>query len=63
LVGNWRRLHSEELHNVYIIGLIKSRKMRWAGNVAQMGEISNGYDILIGKLEVKRPFGRTMRGS
>jgi hypothetical protein len=43
MAGNWRRLHNEELHNLYfapnVIIIIKSRRMRWAGNVARMGEL------------------------
>jgi hypothetical protein len=61
VTGGWRRLHNEELHNLYtspdIIMVIKSRKMRWAGHVVQMGEMRNAYNILVGKSEVKRPFG------
>jgi hypothetical protein len=45
VAGGWRRLHNEELHNLYgspnIIRVIKSRRMRWAGNVARMGEMRN----------------------
>jgi hypothetical protein len=41
VTGGWRKQHNEELHNLYtsprIIGLIKSRRVRWAGNVARMG--------------------------
>jgi hypothetical protein len=58
VAGSWRRLHSEELHNLYaspnIIRVIKSRRMRWAGHVARMGEMRNAYDILVGKFEGKR---------
>jgi hypothetical protein len=61
-VGGWRRLHNEELHNLYastnIIRVIKSRRMRWAGHVAHIGEIRNTYKILVGKPEGKRPLGR-----
>jgi hypothetical protein len=49
----WRKLHNEELHNLYsspsIIRIIKSRKMRWAGHVARMGEERNVYRLLVGK--------------
>jgi hypothetical protein len=45
VIGGWRNLHNEELHNLYcsrsIIGMIKSRRMRWAGHVARMGEKRN----------------------
>jgi hypothetical protein len=55
----------EELHNLYsspsIIRIIKSRRMRWAGHVARMGETINAYRILVGKPEGKRPLGRPRR--
>ena len=54
----WRRLHSEELHHLYcspnIIRVIKSRRLRWAGHVACMGERRGAYWILVGKHEGKR---------
>jgi hypothetical protein len=57
--GGWRKLHNEELHNLYsspsIIKIIKSRRMRWAVHVARMGEKRNAYRILVGKPEGKRP--------
>jgi hypothetical protein len=62
--GGWRRLHNEELHNLYaspIIRVIKSRRMRWAQHVACMGEMRNAYNILFGKPEGKRPLGRPRR--
>jgi hypothetical protein len=63
--GNLRKLHNEELHNLYsspnIIRLTKSRRMRWAGHVARMGEKRNAYGILVIKPEGKRPLGRTGR--
>jgi hypothetical protein len=59
---DWRKLHNEELHNLYslpiIIIMIKSRRMRWSGNVARMGEKSNAYRILLEKPEGKRPLRR-----
>jgi hypothetical protein len=61
----WRKLHNEELHNLYsspsIIRMIKAMMMRWAGHVAQMGERRNAYRILVGKPEEKRRLGRTRR--
>jgi hypothetical protein len=60
--GSWRKLHDEELHNLYClpskIRMIKSRRMRWAGYVALMGEKRNAYRILVGKQEGKSPLGR-----
>jgi hypothetical protein len=65
VTGGWRKLHNEELHNLYsspiIIRMIKSRKMRWAGHVARMGETRNAYRILVGYPEGKRPLGRPKR--
>jgi hypothetical protein len=62
VTGDWRKLHNEELYNLYsspnIIKMIKSSRMRWAGHVARMGEKMNAYRILVGKSEVKRPVGR-----
>jgi hypothetical protein len=62
VTGEWRKLHNEELHNLYsspgIIRTIKSRRMRWAGHVARMGEKRNAYRILVGKPEERRPLGR-----
>jgi hypothetical protein len=62
-VTGWRRkLHNEELHKLYssksIIRIIKSRRMRWAGHVARMGEKSYVYRPLVGMPEGKRPLGR-----
>jgi hypothetical protein len=55
---SWRKLHNDELHNLYsspsIIRIIKSRRMRWAGHVARMGEKNNAYRILVGKTKGKR---------
>jgi hypothetical protein len=60
-----RKLHNEELHILYsspnIIKQIKSRRMRWAGYVARMGEDRNVYRVLMGKPEGKRPLGRRRR--
>jgi transcription termination factor 2 len=63
--GGWRKLHNDELHKLYsspsIIRIIKSRRMRWAGHVARMGENRNAYTILVGMPEGKRPLGRPRR--
>jgi hypothetical protein len=62
VTGEWRKLHSEELHILYsspnIIRQIKSRRMRWAGHVAHIGEERNVYRTLMGKPEGKRPLER-----
>jgi hypothetical protein len=64
ITGEWRKLH-EELHILYsspnIIRQIKSRRMRWAGHVAHMGEERNVYKVLMGKPEGKRPLERPKR--
>jgi transcription termination factor 2 len=64
VVVEWRKLHNEELHELYslpsIIRIIKSRRMRWAGHVARLEEKRNAYRLL-GKLEGKRPLGRPRR--
>jgi hypothetical protein len=58
----WRKLHNEELHDLYpspdIIKIIKPRRMRWAGHVARMGEKRNMYRLLVGKPEGRRLLGR-----
>jgi hypothetical protein len=60
-VGGWTRLHYEELHNLYaspdIIRVIKSRRIRWAGHVARMGDMRNACNIEAEKPEEKRPLG------
>ena len=62
LRGEWRKLHNEELNDPYcsfiIFRMIKSRRIRWAGNVARMGVRIGVCRILVGKPEGKRPFGR-----
>ena len=61
----WRKLHNEELNDLYsspnIFRVMKSRRIRWAGQVARMGERRGVYRILVGKPEVKRPLGRPRR--
>jgi hypothetical protein len=65
VTGGWRKLHNEDLHNLYpspsIIRIIKSRRMRWKGHVAPKGEKRNAYRISVGKPEGKRPLGRLRR--
>jgi hypothetical protein len=65
VTGEWRKLHNEEPRDLYsspsIIRIIKSRRMRWAGHVARMGEKRNAYRLLVGKPEGKRPLGRPRR--
>jgi len=62
VTGQWRRLHHEEINDLYsspsIVWVIKSRRMRWAGHVARMGEERGVYRVLVGKPEGKRPLGR-----
>jgi hypothetical protein len=61
----WRKLHTEELNDLYcspnIVRVIKSRRMRWAGHVAQLGEERGVYRVLVGKPEGKRPLWRPWR--
>jgi hypothetical protein len=58
----WRKFHNEELRDLYsspsIIGIMKSRRMRWAGHVARMGDKRNAYRLLVGKPEGTRPLER-----
>jgi hypothetical protein len=60
--GVWRKLHNEELHDLYcsptIVQVIKPRRIRWAVHVAQKGEGRGVYRVLLGKLEGRRPLGR-----
>ena len=65
VTGEWRRLHNEELNDLYcspnIVRVIKWRRMRWAGHVASMSEEKGTYGVLVGKPEGKRPLGRPRR--
>jgi hypothetical protein len=65
VTGEWRRPHNEELKDLYlppnIIRVIKSRRMRWAGHVARMGEGRGAFRILVGRSEGRRPLGRPRR--
>jgi hypothetical protein len=63
--GSRRKLHNDELHSLYsslnIVRVIKSRRMRWAGHVARMGERRGVHRVLVGRSEGKRPLGRPTR--
>ena len=63
--GEWKKLHNEELNDLYcspnIVRVIKSRRMRWAGHVVRMGERRGAYRVLVGKHGGKRPLGRPRR--
>jgi len=65
ITGEWTRLHNEELNDLYtspnIVRVRKSRRMRWAGHVARMGEERVLYRVLVGKPEGRRPMGRPRR--
>jgi hypothetical protein len=65
VTGGWRKLHNEELHGLHtsssIVGVIKARRMRWAGHVACMEEVRGAYNILVGRPEGRRPLGRPRR--
>jgi hypothetical protein len=60
--GSWRKLRNDEHHSLYsspnIVKVIKSRRMRWMGHVARMGEGRGIYRVLVGRPECKRPLGR-----
>jgi hypothetical protein len=65
VTGEWRKLHEEELSDLYsllnIVRVVKSRRMRWAGHVARMGEGRGVHRVLMGKPEGKRPLWRPRR--
>ena len=65
VTGEWRKLHNEELSDLYslpnIVRVVKLRRMRWAEHVARMGEGRGVYRVLVGKPEGKRPLGRPKR--
>ena len=65
VTGDWRKLHNEELNDLYssptIVRVIKSRRMRWEGHVARMGERRGVNRVLVGKPEGKRLLGRLRR--
>ena len=65
VTGEWKKLHNEELSDLYplpnIVRVVKSRRMRWAGHVACIGEWRGVHRVLVGKPEGKRPLGRPRR--
>ena len=65
VTGEWRRVHNEELNDLYsspnIVRVIKSRRMRWAGHVVRMGVERWVYRVLVGKPGGRRPLGRPRR--
>jgi hypothetical protein len=62
VMGGWKKLHDEELRDLYsspsIIRMVISRRMRWTGHLARMGEKRNTYRLLVGKPEGIRSLGR-----
>jgi hypothetical protein len=65
VTGKWRKMHNEELNDLYslpsIVWVVKLRRMRWAGHVARMGEERGVHRVLVGKFEGKRSLGRSRR--
>ena len=65
VTGEWKKLHNEELYDLYcslnIIRVVKSKRMRWAGHVARMGERRDVYTVLVWETEGKKPLGRPRR--
>ena len=65
VTGEWRKLHNEELSDLYslpnIVWVVKSKRMRWAGHVARMGQRIDVHRVLVGRPEGKRPLGRPRR--
>jgi hypothetical protein len=62
VTGEWRKLHNEQHNDLYflptVVRVIKSRRLRWAGHVARIGERRGVYRVWVGKLEGKKPFGK-----
>ena len=62
VTGEWRKIHIEKLNDLYslpsIVRVVKSRRIKWAGHVARMGEGKGVHRVLVGKREGKRPLGR-----
>jgi hypothetical protein len=65
VTGKWRKLHNEELNDLYslpnIVRVVKSRRMGWARHVERMGEGRGVHKVLVGKPEGRRPLGRPRR--
>jgi hypothetical protein len=65
VTGEWRKLHNEELHDLYsspsIIRIMKAKRMRWKGHVVRMGKKRKAYRLLVGNPEGRRPLGRPRR--
>jgi hypothetical protein len=65
VTGGWRKLHSEEPSDLYIlpnlVRMVKPRRMRWVGHVGRMGERRGVHRVLVGKPEGKKPLGRPRR--
>ena len=65
VIGEWRKLHNEELNDLYcspnIVRVIKSKRMRWTGHVARMGDRRGAVRVLVGKRDGRRPLGRRGR--
>jgi len=65
VTGKWRKLHNEELSDLYSlpnkVRVVKSRRMRWAGHMARMGQGRGMHRVLVGKPEGKRSLGRPRR--
>jgi hypothetical protein len=65
VIGDWSKLHNDELHDLYsspsINRIMKARRIRWAGHTAGIGEKRNAYRLLVGTPEGRRPLGRPTR--
>jgi hypothetical protein len=65
VTGEWRKLHNDELNDLYslpnIVRVVKSRRIKWAGHVTRMGQDRGVHRVLVGRPEGKRPLGRPRR--